>query len=255
MIDTRVEDTSLDQCVLQQTVIAGVDLSWISGLESCRHDGPSHVAGALEPTATGLRDRPERQTAVETFLQGAGVPSEYLRTFRETVRRPIEYRSCFISYSHTDAEFARRLHDDLQTAGVRCWIDEHSLSAGENIYAAVDRGIRSGERILLCCSRASLGSWWVDREIVTALERERELHQERGHHTHLIIPIDLDGYFLDGWKGSHAAELRQRKAVRFVDWQNTPGLYQRELGRLVDSLRSDDQASEHQAGAAYTRDR
>ena len=34
---------------------------------------------------------------------------------------PIEFYSCFISYSSKDEEFAKRLHADLQSNGVRCW--------------------------------------------------------------------------------------------------------------------------------------
>ncbi len=44
---------------------------------------------------------------------------------------------------------------------------------GDDIYDSVDRGIRLWDKVLLCCSGASLTSWWVEKEISAALEKER----------------------------------------------------------------------------------
>ena len=41
----------------------------------------------------------------------------------------------FYSYSHADKSFARRLHDGLQGRGIRCWLDEHQMVPGQDIYA------------------------------------------------------------------------------------------------------------------------
>ncbi len=46
---------------------------------------------------------------------------------------PIEFYSCFVSYSHADKSFARRLYDTLQGRGIRCWLDEHELLPGDDI--------------------------------------------------------------------------------------------------------------------------
>ena len=45
------------------------------------------------------------------------------------------------------------------------WLDEHQMLPGDDIYEQIDRGIRHWDKILLCCSEASLTSWWVDNEI------------------------------------------------------------------------------------------
>jgi len=238
LVDASLDEAKVDECVFNQTVVAGIDLSTLASLENCRHDGPSHVAGSLEPTAVGLRQRPDRQGAVEAFLRGSGIPEEYLATFRGTIQRPIEFYSCFISYSHSDIDFARGLDSDLQKAGIRCWRDEHAMLPGDDIYAEVAEAIRLWDKVLLCCSRSSLNSWWVDRELDTAFEKEMALRRERGVNTLVIVPLDLDGYLLDDWGGSHAAALKKRLAARFLGWQSDESLYRRELERLLAALRS-----------------
>lgn len=238
LVDSDLEEARMDRCTFNQTVMAGIDLSALASLEDSRHRGPSHVAGSLESSAIGLRKRPYKQGSVEAFLRGAGVSDEYLVTFRETIQRPIEFYSCFISYSHSDSEFARRLYSDLQMAGIRCWLDEHALLPGDDIYAEVDEGIRLWEKVLLCCSREALSSWWVERELDTAFEKERILSSQSGDSRLVVIPLDLDGH-LWSWNGSHAAALRKRVAARFLGWQSDGLVYRQQLERLQRALRSD----------------
>jgi hypothetical protein len=49
------------------------------------------------------------------------------------LNQPIEFFSCFISYSSKDQKFADRLHADLQNKGVRCWFAPHDLPIGAKI--------------------------------------------------------------------------------------------------------------------------
>lgn len=74
-----------------------------------------------------------------------------------------------------DVEIVRQLHDRLQGRGIRCWLDEKQLNPGDDLYHEIDRGIRIWDKVLLCASKDSLTSGWVDDEITIALETEKEL--------------------------------------------------------------------------------
>jgi hypothetical protein len=177
----------------------------------------------------------------DVFLQGCGVSREIIDLARSIGRKPIEFYSCFISYVHEDKLFARRLHDALQGHGVRCWLDEKQMLPGDDIYEQVDRGIRLWDKVLLCCSRHSLTSWWVDDEINRAFAEERELMKERGRNVWKVIPLKLDGYLLSGeWKSGMAKTVQRRMAADFTGWEQDAQKFEARVEKVIRALRSDD---------------
>jgi hypothetical protein len=221
------------------TQFLNVDLSQCKGLDTVKHEGPSIIGIDTIYRSGG--------NIPAVFLRGAGVPEPFIGYMKSLVAAmsPIEFYSCFISYSHADKAFARRLHDTLQSNGVRCWLDEHQLLPGDDIYHEVDRGIRLWDKMLLCCSENSLKSWWVDNEIGTAFDKEQQLMKDReGAKVQVLVPLNLDGYlFSDKWKSGYQAQVRRRLAADFT--KSVAGTkFDEQVESLIKALRADEGARE-----------
>ena len=200
--DLRLAD--LTHAVLHETILADTNLNSAIGLEFCTHRRPSVI-----DHRTLVRSWP----LPEIFLRGCGLPEALITYLPSLISEgAIQFYSCFISYSHADKSFARRLHDTLQCRGIRCWLDEKQLLPGDDIYHHVDEGIRLWDKVLLCCSQNSVTSWWVDNEIGKAFSKEQALMKERKEKVLALIPLDLDGY-LFRWKSGKGSQVLERLAA------------------------------------------
>lgn len=149
-----------------------------------------------------------------------------------------DFFSVFISYSHSDAAFARRLYNELVNHGIRCWLDEHQVLPGDDIYEQVNAGIRDWDKVLLCCSQSSLTSWWVDNEIDEAFQKERRLMKERQRKILALIPLNIDGYLFKGWESGKAQQVKSRLAADFTGWTQEEAKFREALNKLVMALKT-----------------
>ena len=120
-----------------------------------------------------------------TFLRGCGLPDLLIDYLPSLLNQPIQYYSCFISYSSKDEDFAQRLHADLQNKGVRCWFAPEDIRGGRKLHEQIGEAIRLHEKLLLVLSEHSMNSEWVKTEIAKA--RQREVREKR----QVLFPIRL----------------------------------------------------------------
>jgi hypothetical protein len=230
----------VSQSTVEATIFADLDLSTVQGLESVIHSGPSTIGIDTIYKSKGR--------IPEIFLRGAGVPEPFIVQMKALVSAlsPVQFYSCFISYSHADKPFARALHDTLQGRGIRCWLDEKQLLFGDDLYDQIDRGIRLWDKLLLCCSEHSLKpASWVEKEIITGLEKEDELTRTRGAKVQVLVPLNLDGYiFSDQWKSSYRAEIRRRLAADFTGWGADRAKFEEQVENVILALLADAAAPE-----------
>jgi hypothetical protein len=215
------------------TIFGDVDLSDTIGLESCHHHGPSIIDYG---TLVQSRNLPL------AFLRGCGLPDNFIESLPSLLNQPIQFYSCFISYSTKDQGFAERLYADLQNKGVRCWFAPHDARAGQYLDEQIDRAIQVHDRLLLILSEHSIHSEWVRREIVKA--RKRELAENR----RVLFPVRLvDFTTLCGWNlfdGDEdlAQEIRRYLIPDFSTWKEHDS-YQRGLKKLLGDLKSEGKLS------------
>jgi len=231
----ELADAQFADAVMCGTVFGKNDLSAAEGLDRVRHWGPSTIDFETLTRSRGIADE---------FLRGVGITDVFMTYAKSILTTPIDFYSCFISYSHSDKLFARALHNALQSRGIRCWLDEKQLLPGHDIYDEVDRGIRLWDKVLLCCSQHSLNSWWVDNEIANALAKEQWLMKERGRKVLAVVPLNLDGYlFSNAWTSGYREQIRRRFAADFTEWQ-VEERFQGGIQNVVRALRTDDDATE-----------
>jgi len=80
--------------------------------------------------------------------------------------------SIFLSHSHKDKLFARKLAERLKNAGVKVWIDEAEMKVGDSLIEKIGKGIADTSYLAVILSPASVSSEWVRREVNIALTQE-----------------------------------------------------------------------------------
>jgi hypothetical protein len=245
-----LRETDFSEATLGWGVFADVDLSTAKGLATVNHSGPSTIGVDTIYNSQGkISDK---------FLRGAGLPDGFIAYIGSFVHRPIEFYSCFISYSGKDQEFADRVYEGLQNKGVRCWFAPHDIKGGRKIHEQLDEAIRVHDKLLLILSEHSMNSNWVKAEILRAQKREIEENQsptlsskdddKDGAPTRkkkqILFPITLVPYAaLENWEYpistgiDLAEEIRQYFIPDFSSWKDHDS-FQIGFEKLVKDLKS-----------------
>jgi hypothetical protein len=114
--------------------------------------------------------------------------------------------SVFISYSHKDKEFVRRLVSDLNLFGVNVLIDEQVLKIGDSLIEKLRATIDRTEYVVAVLSNHSIDSPWVRKELDIAMNQEIEGSKVKVLPL-LISHVDLPGFL----KGKVYADFRDEQ--------------------------------------------
>ncbi len=123
--------TNFSTSIIGFTTLGNVDLSTTKGLDKVEHRFPSTI---------GIDTIYQSHWKIpEVFLREAGVQESFIDVMKLINFQPLEYSTCFISYSNKDKEFAERLYADLKQKGVRCWFAPHSLKIGADFQTILKK--------------------------------------------------------------------------------------------------------------------
>lgn len=200
----QARGTNFDRAIFSETILVNMDLSHCIGLDKGIYYGHS----VIDHKTLML----SRQLPI-SFLRGFGLADNMIEYLPSILGQPIEFYSCFISYSSKDRTFAERLHADLQAKGVRCWFAPHNMPIGAKILDTIDEAIRLRDKVLLVLSESAIASDWVEGEVTRALDEERECK-----HT-ILFPIRLDDAVLTTREPWARLLWGQRNIGNFTAWK------------------------------------
>ena len=208
---------------LDGTIFGSTQMEGVRGLDSCDYYGPSVI---------------DHQTLLVSgmlplnFLRGCGLHDTYIEYLPSLLSEPIQFYSCFISHSSIDKPFCERLYADLQNKGVRTWYFPEDARWGESVWHEIDSSIKVYDKLVVVCSRASLQSGPVLREI------ERALIREDVEKKNILFPIRLDEFIFVEWEHERKADLLKKVIGNFEGWHQSSSKYDIAFRRLLKSIKS-----------------
>ena len=222
---------NLSSTVMWETNLSDIDLRDVQGLDSVEHWGPSTI---------GIDTIHRSQGQIpEVFLRGCGVPDSFIEYMASLVGKPFDFCSCFVSHSSRDKRFCERLYADLQANHVRTWYFPEDATWGKPVWGEIDQSIRVYDKLVVICSKHSLQSGPVNREIERALQREDREHK------HILFPVRIDDYvFSEDWDHPRKADVLTKVVGDFTGWARSPKKYAAAFDRLLKALRPEPPQSE-----------
>lgn len=231
--ETYLGLTDFRGVMLLSTIFANNDLSTAKGLETVTHQGPSTIG--IDTLFKSHGKIPE------VFLRGAGVPEDFITQIPSLIAgiQPIQFHSCFISYSHQDEQFSQRLHSRMRVEKLRVWYAPEDMKGGRKLHEEIFRAIQIHDKLLLVLSENSMKSEWVMTEIRQARKVEREENRRK------LFPIRLvDFEAIQKWEcfdadsgKDLAVELREYYIPDFSNWKDRDS-FEREFAKLLRDLKA-----------------
>lgn len=219
-------NTSFNDVEFGSVSFAGGAFTNSSGLETCHSHSSCFIDMVTLTRSTHLPS---------AFLRQCHVPEQLVEYLPSLIGTPIAYFSCFLSHSTKDTMFVELLQKDLEGKGVDCWYWKEDARWGVPLMQSIDEAIRIYDRVIVVCSKASLESPAVTREIERALQREDQ-SRRRGEAADILFPIRLDDFIFE-WKHQRQSDVVTKFIGDFTHWSD-PFVYAQQLNKLVSDLKT-----------------
>jgi hypothetical protein len=164
------------------------------------------------------------------FLLGVGIPAEVGESVWATSgAHPAPY--CFISHSTADRVFVDRLVSDLKNNEVHCWYFPENATWGRPVWEEIGKGISTANKVIVVCSKNSLNSGPVLREL------ERTLQREDSEQTDILLPVCIDDHVFHGWNHPRQPDVVAKVVGDLRGWDLETTFYKAGVDRLLEALR------------------
>jgi uncharacterized protein YjbI with pentapeptide repeats len=226
-VEGTFTNTDFSNAFMGSALFADCDLSTAKGLQTVQHDFASTIGIDTFYKSDGK--------IPEVFLRGCGVPEDFITYAKSLTTNPIDFYSCFISFTEKDDAFSERLYNDMQAKGVRCWRWKEDAKWGRTLRKEIDEAVRYYDKLVVICSKDSLKAPAVLEEIERALDKEDDL-KRKGEDAEVLFPIRIDDFIFDGWESELKVRLTKKNIGDFRDWNGDAEKYRKSVERLVKDL-------------------
>ena len=154
---------------------------------------------------------------------------------------PIQFYSCFISYSTKDEAFAKRLHSRMVQEKLRVWYSPEDIQGGKKLHEQIDQAIRVYDKLLLVLSPNSMNSEWVRTEIrkarkIEIKEGQRKLFPIRLVDFEVIRDwecFDADAARISAWRSANTSSRTSH------EWKDHDA-FEKGFAQLLSDLKAED---------------
>lgn len=233
----KVHNTDVTAAISSFTIYTGMNLCGFKNLHKMEHQAPSSVGiNTLEITKFYLYKQYKKaiHQQIEMFLKQCGIKENFLSFLSDAFQERTKFYNAFISYSSRDKSFSKKLYYALQKANVRCWYAPEELEIGDLFEYKINGAIRKYDKTILICSKNSLTSHWVEKEIARAL-RKKELSNRNNHKVNILLPVLLDNYIFN-WNNPYQEEILQRLHYDFFGWEDNETTFNTGIRKLLKAL-------------------
>lgn len=224
--NANLSNANLKETFFGRTILGNTNLRSVKNIEHANH---------VEPSIIDHRTIAISESLPVTFLRGCGLSDDLIEYYRFTKATLSNFYKCFISFTEADDEISEKLYNNLQDKGIRCWRWKEDAKIGQTLLSSIDQAVRDYDKLIVICSKDSLQSPVVLREIERALQKE-DMLLKQDKVNEVLFPIRLDDFVFDKWQHYRKADVIQKNIGDFRNWKNSKS-YESALERLVRDLK------------------